>query len=339
MARSVIKFNISDIFLEGQNSQSDRIMLINSPLFGAVANLYNRSEKQIRVGHIELGQDAYGINTFIKKVNIVTSYGYPVAAVGSHNAAYDAVFFNVCSSPTGESNRLSTSKPKYLQNKLGPKSNHDAATSFDHYLHRAEFFISDNLRSIVDRLVDRLSGLSSVQAPQCKVDRTLGHFLALCMKGEITQSEIPHEYRTQLDDNFKEYMSHRTKFDEAISQVSEFCGGEKWVYMNNINKGVILGAISMEPSLKALNIYRMGERLPPPKQDNYCTQSMALKWYPSHDAIPDELRQQVELSLVMLKAHRNSPEMLPSVDGSWVEMGCHSEIHGPNGEATYVLAK
>lgn len=339
MARSVIKFNISDIFLEGQNSQCVRVMLINSPLFGAVANLYNRSEKKIRVGHIELGQDAYGINTFIKKVNIVTPYGYPVASVGSHNSAYDSVFFNVCPIPTNHSTRLSTSKPKYLQNKLGPKSNHDAATSFDHYLHQAGRFISEHLRSIIDNLIDRVSGCSNVHAPRCKVDNTLAHFLALCVKGEITQAEIPHEYRMQLDNNFKEYASHRAKFDEAINQVSEFCSGEKWVYMNNINKGVILGAIDTKPSLGTLNNYRMGDFLPSAKEDNYCTQSVTFKWYPSHEAIPDDLRQQVELSLVMLKAHRNSPEMLPSVGGSWLEMGCHAEIFGLDGEAIYVLAK
>ena len=339
MARSVIKFNVSDIFLEGQNSQCVRVMLINSPLFGAVANLYNRSEKKIRVGHIELGQDAYGINTFIKKVNIVTSYGYPIATVGSNNAAYDSVFFNVCPSPVNYSNRLSTSKPKYLQNKLGPKSDHDAATSFDYYLHQAERFISEHFRSIIDNLIDRVSGRSNVHAPRCKVGNDLAHFLALCVKGEITQSEIPHEYWMQLDNNFKEYTSHRAKFDEAINQVSEFCSGEKWVYMNNINKGVILGMIDTKPSLDTLKIYRIGDFLPSAKEDNYCTQSTAFKWYPSHEAIPDDLRQQVELSLVMLKAHRNSPEMLPSVGGSWLEMGCHAEICGVDGEAVYVLAK
>ena len=341
MARSVIKFNISDIFLEGQNSSDARVMLINSPLFGAVANLYNRSEKKVRVGHIDLGQDAYGINTFIKKVNIVTPYGYPVASVVSHNSAYDSVFFNVCPSPTSHMNRLSTSKPKYLQNKLGPKSNHEAATSFDHYIRQANYFLPEHFRSIIDHLTDRLSGRTNVHAPKCRVGDTLAHFLALCVKGEITQSEIPHEYRTQLDDNSKEYMSHLTKFADATNQVSEFCSGEKWIYMNNINKGVILGAVNTESSLAALNVYKMGEFLPSASlaKYDYCKESVALKWYPSHEAIPDDLRQQVELSLVMLKPHRDSSEMLPSVGGCWVEMGCHAEIFGLDGEAIYVFAK
>lgn len=341
MARSVIKFNVSDIFLEGQNSQNERIALINSPLFGAVANLYNRSEKKIRVGHIELGQDVYGINTFIKKVNIVSSYGYPIATVGSNNYNYDSVYFNVCPSPTSQSTRLSTSKPKYLQNKLGPKSNHEAATSFDHYLRQTEYFLPEHFRSIIDNSVDRLSGRTNVHAPQCKVGDSLGHFLALCVKGEITQSEIPHEYRTQLDNNFKEYTSNRARFMDAISQVSEFCSGEKWIYMNNINKGVILGAVNTESSLAALNVYKMGDCLPSASLGKYyyCKESVALKWYPSHEAIPDDLRQQVELSLVMLKAHRDSSEMLPSVGGTWLEMGCHAEILGLDGEAVYVLSK
>lgn len=341
MARSVIKFNISDIFLEGQNSQNERIALINSPLFGAVANLYNRSEKKIRVGHIELGQQTHGVHTFVKKVNIVTSYGYPVATVGSNNAAYDSVFFSVCPSPTSHSTRLSTSKPKYLQNKLGLKSEHDAATSFDFYLRQAEHFLPEHFRSIIDNLIDRLSGRANVHAPRCKVGNDLAHFLALCVKGEITQSEIPYEYRTQLDNNFKEYTSNRTKFMDAISQVSEFCSGEKWIYMNKINKGVILGAIDTKPSVAALDVYKMGDCLPSATlgKYDYCKESVALKWYPSHEAIPDDLRQQVELSLVMLKAHRDSSEMLPSVGGTWLEMGCHAEIFGLDGEAVYVLAK
>ena len=38
-----VKFNVQDIFLDGQNDPADRTFFVSSPLFSAFASLYNRS--------------------------------------------------------------------------------------------------------------------------------------------------------------------------------------------------------------------------------------------------------------------------------------------------------
>jgi hypothetical protein len=347
MARSVIKFNISDIFLDGQTKQEDRLHLVNSPLFGILANLYNRSEKSIRVGMVTRSE---ATNDFYS-VEIVTPEGLSVARL---TARYGGMYnFGVYSNPlTAGSNPnavITSSNPKYLQTKLGPKSEHEAAQIFDTRLVSTKVYVSELLRASLDKFIDHTVGISVTSSPKVFSDRyitngselELCHYLALYYAGEVTQLEMPQNVRNMFDDIYKKYADKKNKFSDALSRSREMFSGEKWIYFRNMNGGVVLGAIRTDAMQVAIDKYASGQHLPFVSEFNYAQWEMPLKWYPSHDHIPADIRQQVDLSLVMLKAHRDSEEMFPSDGRFWEEMGCLMESYdsGPLASRLYVLSK
>lgn len=347
MARSVIKFNISDIFLDGQTKQEDRLHLINSPLFGILANLYNRSEKSIRVGMItrsEASNDVYS-------VEVVTPEGLSVARLtaryGSmYNFGVHTTSLNAGSSPNVV---ITSSNPKYLQTKLGPKSEHEAAQIFDVRLASTRVYVSELLRTSLDKFIDHTVGISVTSSPKVFSDRYISngdqlelcHYLALYYAGEVTQLEMPQNVRNVFDDMYKNYVDKKNKFSDALSRSREMFSGEKWIYFRNMNGGVVLGAIRTDAMQVAIDKYGSGQKLPFTSEFNYAQWEIPLKWYPSHDHIPADIRQQVDLSLVMLKAHRDSEEMFPSDGRFWEEMGCFMESYdsGPLASRLYVLSK
>lgn len=347
MARSVIKFNISDIFLDGQTKQEDRLSLIKSPLFGILANLYNRSERSIRVGTItraEASNDIYG-------VEIVTPEGLSVARLTArYNSLYNfGVYGSPLSAGANPNPLISSCNPKYLQTKLGPRSEHEAAQVFDARLVSTKVYVSELLRASLDKFIDHTIGISVTSSPKLFSDRYISdgcelelcHYLALYYAGEITQLEMPQNVRNMFDDMYKKYVDKKNKFSDALSRSREMFSGEKWIYFRNMNGGVVLGAIRTDAMQVAIDKYASGQRLPFVSEFNYAQWEMPLKWYPSHDHIPADIRQQVDLSLVMLKAHRDSEEMFPSNGRFWEEMGCFMEGYesGPLASRLYVLSK
>lgn len=346
MSRQSKSFNVNDLFLQGQNSDVARNLLIRSPLIGSVASVYNRAGGKIRVGAIDTAGD-----TYIKRVQFVTTKGVPVADITSNNL-YDDIYF---STSTGNSlarhksgwRRLSTTNPKYLQNKLSAKSNHEAAESFDSALIESEAWIGHELRGLLDRLVDKAMGEGVTRAPAFgdggfgyHIDSSVMTAMARVFAGEIAAHEVTAVTRTEFQRLFDIYATKREKFGNALKTAVEFLTGEKWIYVNDINGGFIAGAISDAGMLAAIDKYKSGEALPTQQMNsfNYVTETVPLQWYPSVECVPEDVRKGIEFSLVMLKTHRNSQVMLPTESGIWHEMGCASLVNG-HGASVYVLAK
>lgn len=347
MARSVVKFNISDIFLDGQTKQEDRLHLIKSPLFGILANLYNRSEKSIRVGMItrsEASNDVYS-------VEVVTPEGLNVARL---TARYGSMYnFGVYNNPLSAGSNphvlITSSNPKYMQNKLGPKSDHPAASSFDNQVVYVNRYVNELLRGLLDAFIDITAGITLTSKPRVFSDRYISssgelelcNYLALHFAGEVTGTEMPSHLRDMFNNMYKKFVDNKNRFSDALNRSREMFSGDKWVYFRNMNGGVVLGAIRTDAIRVAIDKYASGQGLPFGSELNYAQWEMPLKWYPSHEHIPADIRQQVDLSLVMLKAHRNSEEMFPSDGRFWEEMGClmeHNDL-SPITSKFYVLSK
>ena len=89
MGRSKAVFNTKDLFLEGQNNADVQTKFIRSPLFPIAVNAYNRAKTKnldLRVGFIETGN--YTGGEVIRKVNLVTPLGVPVALITSSDGTY-----------------------------------------------------------------------------------------------------------------------------------------------------------------------------------------------------------------------------------------------------------
>lgn len=342
------KFNVQDIFLEGQNTVANRNMFVASPLFSVFASLYNRSEGQVKVGLIKTMKSVQTGAEFICEVSVVTHMGFPIASLENQDKDYNSLSFSVHHSVLGDYNfnsaRLRTTNPKYLQNRLSRNSTHDAAQSFDSRLSRAKTIINEVVRRMVDHSIDKKFGSNLSGAPMFDSrgisPPALITFLARHFMGEVQSTQMTQSQRHEFTNMFNKYAEAREKFRVALKDTAEMVSTEKWIYITNLNGGVLLGAIRPEPMSVALERYMSEGELPGEGAFNYVQETVPFKWYPSFDHIPDEHRQQLEFSMVMLKAHTNSAEMLPSGHGEYFyyELGTYCSCR-VDGASVYVLTR
>jgi hypothetical protein len=346
MTRRTKSFNFNDLFLAGQNSATARNLLIRSPLVGVMANAYNRAGGRVRVGAIDTAAD-----TYIKSVYLVTTHGVPVAEVTS-NSTYTDIYFNTSAGNSFVRHksgwrRLNTGNPKYLQNKLSVKSEHEAADSFDDAVKDGYGWVGIELRGMIDRLVDQAMGEGVTRAPVFgeggfghSIDASLITAMARVFAGEMSPHEVSISHRTEFQRLFNMYTDKREKFNGALVKAVDFLTGEKWIFANNVNGGVTVGAISDTGLLAAIEKYKSGEALPTQQEGhfNYAVETVPMQWYPSFEHVPGEIRSGIEFSLAMLKTHRNAEKLLPDCTDIWQEMGCAS-IFNHHGATLYVLAK
>jgi len=353
VGRTKQAFNVNELFLAGQCDSDTRMKLVRSPLFGIVTNMYNRARslgREIRVGFVSTHSFVGHGNSMVdvvKEVNVVTPQGVSVAMIINNSPSYNHIGVGIYGSHVEDApcRALTSSNPKYIQSKFSLKSDHDVANSFDRAVAGAYEFFDVRVRGMLDDLVDNLYGERTVRAPCVDASRLgndLATFLLKLYAGERTLAEMPSDIRITADAHVKMYKEQRQKFDRAIAEAKEFMDGEKWFYVDNMNKGVILGTIKPEPCRKALDVYSEAG-LPYTGSYEYVLTEANFQWYPSFNAIPEDTRKQLEFSMVMLKTHRNSHEMLPqNTSGAkfWLEMGCYSETSwNGNGASVHVLSK
>lgn len=343
------KFNVHDIFMEGQNTVANRNLFVSSPLFAVFASIYNRAEGRVKVGLIKTIKSVQTGEEFVAEVPIVTHVGLAIGMIENTEPDYKGLTFSIYHSALNDydfrSARLRTSNPKYLQNRLSRNSTHELAESFDSRLHRTLNVFNEIINGMVDNSIDkkfggRLGGAPKFGGRMSNISDALLTFMARHFAGEIDHSQVPVAVRSDFNGLFNKYAESRDKFKSALKETSDMVATEKWVYLTNANNGVILGAIRPEPMAVALERYMDEGELPPCHTFNYIQASVPFKWYPSFDHIPDEYRQELEFSMVMLKAHTASEQMLPTREGEhfYHELGAYC-LCRDRGVSVYVLTK
>ena len=106
----------------------------------------------------------------------------------------------------------------------------------------------------------------------------------------------------------------------------------------------MLGAIFSKPMLEALDQYCNGQCLPHNgKLFSYVKEVVPFKWCKSLEHVPEQIKSELEYSLVMLKTHRASDQMIPEIemDTFWFDVGCYSSgtQKGFNVSPVILLAK
>lgn len=331
--KAKIKFDLRDLLFPEQhvNEQETIHALMKSPLFSIIAQMYNQSEKFMRVGKIKnSGGD------MATDVEMVSPLGFLICRLSLSGTIGNggSVSLNMPYGPMYKEaghNYLSTANPRYLQSKIKFDCDHPAAIGLKTRVGNAKNVLPDQLRVMLDTMVDRMFGESISGAPTfdvTKVNNSTSTFMARYMAGEVTLVEMPLDVRNNFAEVYGKYTDKREKFKETIQKGKDFVEGEKWVYIPGVNDGVVLGAISPEPMLAALNNYANGGDLPSLNSAPYqITETVPFKWYKSFDCIPEEYRSGLEYSLVMLKMHRASDSMLPPpqyMGTFWQEMGCYT---------------
>lgn len=338
-----VKFNVQDIFLDGQNDPADRAFFVSSPLFSAFASLYNRSEGKVKVG--KLGVTSAADGKYVSTVPVVNDLGLLIGTIFNQGRmSYNTVGFEVMHDPFEPdftSARIRTGNPKYLQHRLSPTSSHEVAESFDTALHNSKNALNSLIYRMMYRSVENKGEASSAPVfdKRNSADDNMITFLAAYFAGDVSREEMSSNHRTEFENMYRKYMDAKDKFKSALKDTYDMVSTEKWVYLNKINGGVLLGAIRPEPMCAALDQLTKHGHLPGTHEFSYVQEIVPFKWYPSYEHIPEDLRQQLDFSMVMLKAHNNGA-MPQDGENFFYELGCWHRKRGyENTPSIYVLTK
>lgn len=130
--------------------------------------------------------------------------------------------------------------------------------------------------------------------------------------GEIDRASMsPDSYRV-CEIRHKEYMRQVEKREDAARQARSFVLGDKWVIAKDILDGYIIGRVGRNALLKEVESYCAGKR----GSDREHFEIHGASWHKSLDNLPEDLKAQLMPSLMMLKVHAGSNDLLPVNDYS-----------------------
>lgn len=322
MVKTRLKFDPDNFFLVGQHDTIERVNFMRDSIFPLAVAAYNAAEGQIRIGHIE-----YYDNDTVRRVHLVSPTGLSVAYIDWQVDGTIQMLHNrsPLAHPASAMRSLCTNSSRYLMNKLSKSSTHDAKESLSSGAHKArtDKAYSSILHDIVESVISKING-DRLERPRVEFgwNDEMSHILALYFAGEITKNDIPLDKLTDFESRYGRYVIKRDKFTSTMQGTIDFFTGDKWVLISGINNGVILGAVSDEPVLAAINTMIKTGSLPSPYElaNTYVKEVVPFTWHRSFEDIPDDIRSEVELSLLMLKSHTDSPELIPTVNGEPIKV-------------------
>lgn len=350
--KNAIKVDINDMFLPNtmMDNEDRRKELMGSPLWPIVVAIYGVTDRKVRVSD-------FGISD-IHKVCMSTEHGFPVA-----HAAYDprpceersddefafkvlasSSLFNSDRYSTHNSAALYTESQRYAVQKIS-KGPHDVRSAILNSVVHVQAILGDRVRPIIDHAVDRSYGSSLSGRPTFSIPTNLTHSLLNVFMNNMDKSDVPLKDLSDIQSFYETYKSKQEKFDSALNVARSLFQGEKIIFFPNVRGGVVIGKTNMLPALAAIDQYGKGEWLPQTGTFAYMPEvgfSVPLRWYQSIQHIPEDLRKELEIQLVMLKAHINSDDLIPNVrqmseQRFWPEIGASCEPHHGVNSPMFVL--
>lgn len=317
MAKTRLKFDPDNFFLVGQHDIVERARFMRDEIFPLAVAAYNAAEGRVRMGQIQYREDGS-----VVRVHLVSPVGLNVAFIDKQMDKMIRLMFykTPLSYPMSSVPSLMTKNFRYMMNKLSKNSTHDAKDLLANSTSKAQpqRAYSDILSDMIASVINRINGDGHrVERPRVEFswNDEMCHLLALHFAGEITKNDISLEKLNDFEGRYKRYVTKRDKFVETMRGAVDFFTGDKWVLINDINKGVIVGAISGEPILEGVQTMIKTGSLPHNTDQSYVREVVPFTWYPSFEDIPGDTRSDLEISLLMLKSHTGSPSLIPNTDG------------------------
>lgn len=318
MGKRKIPFNTDDMFLDGQHTPQEKQAFVSSRLFAPAVAVYNTTDKRLRVSRItQSGKDTHVVMT--------TPEGFSVCSL-NYNDENGAYSFRTTTdgdrSFVGGSRDIYTTSVTYLCSKLSKSSKHPAKSSLDICLAQSPMVVDRAIRHAVDRTVDTIMGTGLVRRPHLTLEASIATFLAEIAMGKTTMQQMSAEMRSSFEAQYADYINKSDKFDGAVDGTKSAFANGMWLFISDINGGVIFGAVNSDGLNGGLDSYKNNDRLPGSEHHKYASYVMTPKWYPSRDAIPEEYRRELEYSLMLLKVHRKSDDLIPNTSSEvWTEIG------------------
>jgi len=313
MAKRVkIQVDVNDVFLDTVDP-AERTAVIKSEMWPVVLAAYATTERKAKVGAFH--------NAGEKIIHMMTDEGFSVCGVGKTITGEEYSFMSADNYLVGTnhtntyhySNRMSSTKPRYMANNLRPDSRHDAKASLMQDLRKAQNAPSEIIRQTLYMMIENFSGgWQAMVKPEASVDRELITELVLAQFSE-DKYEIPPAQAQRLRGVYLDYMGEVRKFNAVMDRVAAYFTTDKWLLIPNSLGGVILGAISYHAIQVAIDIYRKTGNLPDETSFNFGVPVVPFKRYKSMNDIPDDIASELNIALTMLKAHTNTQAGMPDV--------------------------
>jgi hypothetical protein len=304
--------DLSDMFYDGVHDDASKAKVMRSPLWPLAVAVYAYF-KPLRLGPVcHSGNEG-------ELFHFLTESGLPVVCLnrgtdgdirvmtadrGVHGWAVDKTL--------PYTSVLKSNNIRYVIAKLKPNAHHDVKDCLHRAIEKARVAMSEFMSKALDDVVDNLAN-SRMSKPQVEMPSHLPAVLMrIVIEGKSKDSIAPSQLR-ELTTAYSDYMAMNDRFEAAVNRGADMFNGDKWVAMNRVLGGVIVGAVSSKPLLAAYDIYKEKGGFPSSSSHNYIEPVVPFKWYKNIESMPQDIRSEFELSAVMLRAHTNSTGILPDI--------------------------
>lgn len=315
MAKTRLKFDPDNFFLENQHDSLARARFMRDEAFPLAVAAYNAAEGNVRIGKVQYRNDK------VVFVNLVTPIGINVGALNMMTpGAYKMMHCAIPTAPLESSLHcsLETQNPRYLMNKLSKNSSHDARMTIADHAHKRlpERFLANTIYDFIQALMHHVNQ-NSLSTPKFNMyyNDPMITLMAQHFAGDIAKHEISLEMMNDFDTRYRAYLTEKTQHRESLQGALDFFTGDKWMIIDGVNGGIVMGAFSGEPVVTCIeHLIRTGEVLDYGTPERYYRPVVPFKWYESFDCVPEHIKSEAELSLLMLKAHTNSSGLFPHTE-------------------------
>lgn len=328
--RNTVKVDINAMFLPNtiMDNETVRKDAVQSPVWPIAVAIYAATEKRVRVSEFISPPNSWAAASEQEhKMCLSTVHGFPVATIKYDPRPKDErdeseTTFTIQSTnslfmdrPFGlGGSTLHTNTQRYAVQKMF-KGNHDVHGEIMTSVLSVERTFSEYIRTVIDGAMDNIYGASLSGRPSQPVPREYAHTVMKVLMGDMDKSAIPFNVMDKIKTLYESMRQSSEKFEKAVSVVRSTFEGEKIVFIPGIRKGVMIGKTNTLPIMAALDLYEKGESLPYANNFSYMPEvgfTLPLTWYKSMQDLPEDLRREVEIQLVMLKAHIGCDNLIPT---------------------------
>lgn len=306
------KIDVNNVFLPNALDDKQKQMVIKSAGWPLVVTVHSTTEQRLFVAGVVRGTsiDAHTIHMTNKAgVNVcaiqVSDEGRLLGMwqidnpLGSHTANG----FKFDAPTTHYSHLLKSDSIRYAMNVLRKNSVHRAKEDLIRALNSADRVVQDCVTDIIDDILRVCNNDEHPTPPTIRLDNNTQIDLLRSFQGDLSKESISLERKNNLDTAFQNWLKESSKYKNVFNQAIEFFNTDKWIVFA-MNGGIVLGTMSRHTALAQLEGCRDNFEYHIDRYNiNYLDLSLPYKWYKSVDDLPPETKQELEMSLVMLKAH------------------------------------
>lgn len=312
--------DLSKFFLGNKFNESEQMLFHRSPFWAAYAQIHNITEGEWVIGHAQYAGDH-------PYVVFSTKQGVPVAYIAQtmhpkSRRKYWQFEFN---------NNPFSAEPNYREYVTKAVLRSGTMSYIVSNLKKCAPAIKEKMLAARDTLDAAIKGLINstmhegygalYQRPsveQFDSDTRL-QLLKLAM-GEIDRASMDINAYRVCEFRHKEYMREVEKRNVTVEEAKLFAVNDKWLIIKNVLGGLIIGRIPKDTILREVTIFCGYFSI----TTNEPMNMQNVGWYKSLDDLPTELKADLMPSLMMLKVHTGSDDLLPTRDHAiavWKEAG------------------